>query len=343
MLCKNCGKEIADTAKFCGYCGAQVEATPVAPAEPTPAAQPQESVTNIFGVETPTVPEETTVMAPVKPAEPVSQQPDLSWIADTAPAQPKTPEPTPVVETPVVEAPKVELPSFDVATPEPAVTPAPAEIPVAPAPVEPTVEVPTLETPTPVVETPVVAPLPEVKPVEEVKIDTLPVPPKEPEAVKEPEVKVNNKKDFSTFLILFLTVVVVLLGVFIVWDKFLNVAPAEEVDVEAGKLTEADALKIAQEKYDALYGETFVNLYASIVSGDIEEAGKHFTKDAISRIGANYTTGLFGTANQTKRTLVVVMFDENKIIIKGKNDTDKQYYYMTLIKVGEDWLIDMFE
>lgn len=337
MLCKNCGKEIADTAKFCGYCGAQVEAIPVTPAE-VPAEQPQESVTNIFGVETPAVTEETTVMAPVK--EPASQQPDLSWIADTAPAAPATP----VAPAEPVPTPAVELPSFDMATPEPAVAPAPAEVPVAPVPTEPVVETPTLEVPVaPVVETPVVAPLPEVKPLEEVKIDTLPVPPKEPEAVKEPEVKVNNKKDFSTFLILFLTVVVVLLGVFIVWDKFLNVEPPKEVDVEAGKLTEADALKIAQEKYDALYGDTFVTIYTNAVAGDVEEAGKYFTNDAVSRMGVSYTIGLFGVVNQTKRTLSVELFDENKIIVKGKNDTDKQYYYMTLIKVGEDWLIDMFE
>lgn len=40
MKCINCGAEISDTDKFCGYCGTAVVVQQPIPLQPTPEPQP---------------------------------------------------------------------------------------------------------------------------------------------------------------------------------------------------------------------------------------------------------------------------------------------------------------
>lgn len=101
IVCKNCGKELSDSAKFCGGCGAPV--TP-ATSQPAPAGEPEARepaapVENAAPVEAPEAPVEDI---PETPAEPV-QAPEES-VPET-PAEPEFPpqaeEPTdPIVDIP---------------------------------------------------------------------------------------------------------------------------------------------------------------------------------------------------------------------------------------------------
>ena len=77
MFCKNCGKELPDSAKFCSGCGTPVISEVTAP-----------------GVEPPQPPVEETPVSPAPPAEEV----------------PVSPVP-PVEEVPVSPVPPVEAPS----------------------------------------------------------------------------------------------------------------------------------------------------------------------------------------------------------------------------------------
>lgn len=354
MTCKNCGKEIADTSKFCGFCGAKIEGE-------VSAVNTQPNVDNKV---------EQTQVAPaifdVKPnyeepkptvpdySEPKPVAPDYSWIADTAAKEIKS------VETP---KPKLEdiipAPIFDIKEePKPSVSevkPVEAKkeevIPVQPA---PTMEVKPEVSEQPVVEKPIEQPKVEEKPFADITPSALqpveqpaigPVPPVEVKKEESQEKKEEKRKDFSSFIIIFLTIVVILLGSFIVWDKFLNVEVQDEAIEQTNTMTSEEALNVAQTKYDDLYGDSFTTMYSNVLMGDSTSAEAVFTKEAIDRMKANstYVDGIFGTTNQTKRTLELVSFDENHIIVKGKSDTDTHYYFMSLSKVGESWYIDMFE
>lgn len=66
MFCYNCGKEIADTAQFCGFCGAKMKSA-AAPAPAPTSVKPS----------SPTAPQKTASM-PVRPGSAATSQPQLS-------------------------------------------------------------------------------------------------------------------------------------------------------------------------------------------------------------------------------------------------------------------------
>ena len=71
MICSNCGKEISDGSKFCGFCGgAQQAAAPVAPVEAAPVAEPAAPV-EAAPVAEPVAPVEAAPVA--EPVPPVQQ------------------------------------------------------------------------------------------------------------------------------------------------------------------------------------------------------------------------------------------------------------------------------
>ncbi|MCR4598790.1 MAG: zinc ribbon domain-containing protein [Acetatifactor sp.] len=93
MFCSNCGKEIPDGAKFCGFCGTPTEAAEPAKEE-VKASEPV--------VETPAAPvaEAPAVPAAEAPAAPVAEAP-------AAPAAPVAPAPAPAY-SPIPEEPKAK-------------------------------------------------------------------------------------------------------------------------------------------------------------------------------------------------------------------------------------------
>lgn len=111
MICPNCGKQVSDNSKFCGFCGAvmtppaapvaeQSAETPVAaPVEPTPVAEQ---------------PIEAPVAMPAAPTEPVPvvEQPVAAPVAMPAVSA----EPAPVAEQPMAEP--VAMPAAPVQQPE---------------------------------------------------------------------------------------------------------------------------------------------------------------------------------------------------------------------------------
>lgn len=81
MFCKNCGKELPDTAKFCSGCG-----TPVAPAEPQPAPVSEPETRE------PVVPAENTVPeAEEVPAAPEAEESPAASETEESPAAPEEP------------------------------------------------------------------------------------------------------------------------------------------------------------------------------------------------------------------------------------------------------------
>ena len=50
MICKNCGKEISESSKFCGYCGAKVTEQPQQsqPEQPQPEVAKEASLQNFI-------------------------------------------------------------------------------------------------------------------------------------------------------------------------------------------------------------------------------------------------------------------------------------------------------
>ena len=98
MFCSNCGKEIPDGAKFCGFCGTPTEAAEQAKEE----VKAQEPV-----VETPAVPAAEAPATPVAeaPAAPAAEAP-ATPVAE-APAAPVAPAPAPAY-SPIPEEPKAK-------------------------------------------------------------------------------------------------------------------------------------------------------------------------------------------------------------------------------------------
>ena len=86
MFCKNCGKELPDSAKFCSGCG-----TPVAPEATAPGAEP------------PQPPVEETPVSPVPPAEETPAPPVEEPTAPAVPVQPAAPQGEERVPVPVTK------------------------------------------------------------------------------------------------------------------------------------------------------------------------------------------------------------------------------------------------
>ncbi|MDE6063304.1 MAG: zinc-ribbon domain-containing protein [Lachnospiraceae bacterium] len=110
MFCPNCGKQISDNSKFCGFCGA-VMTPPAAPVVEQPVAAPVETASVAEQpVETAPIVEQPAA-SPVEPV-PVTEQP----VAAPVEPVPATEQPiaTPVVEqpvaTPVTEQPTMAAP-----------------------------------------------------------------------------------------------------------------------------------------------------------------------------------------------------------------------------------------
>ena len=93
MICKNCGKELIDGAKFCVGCGTPVEEAPavnnnVQPAVETGFAEPVAHVEPVAPV-SPVEPVAPVYQAPQQPAAPVYEAPQQNVYG--APQQPATP------------------------------------------------------------------------------------------------------------------------------------------------------------------------------------------------------------------------------------------------------------
>lgn len=221
MICKSCGREIAETSKFCGYCGNKVE--PAVSFDTTPSVNTDDL--NIFnnagGVSSQPV---------VKQDTPEPVVPDYSWISETAPKEPQV-QNTPTNNIPTIndnntieneinnelkfnvpEQPSsqtlyerfnIESPTVAPTPVQPAsVQPAPVQpVPVQLDPVQPQVE-PTPVAPTqpiPVQPAPV-EPLPIVEP-ENSDLDNIElkpfadIQPQIPEVKEEPVVEVKQEED----------------------------------------------------------------------------------------------------------------------------------------------------
>lgn len=389
MVCKNCGREIADTSKFCGYCGNKVEPDVSFDMGAIPSIEDFDfNKIDLGKISIPTVEEpKVNVVEPVvgktQYVEPTPVQPDYSWISETAP-KPVTPQsisvqpdiekqsvvqPTPQnIESqqplydmfniePTVEKTTIQQPLYDAfniqpaeQSVEPSVSiPEPIEL-QQPLTVEPEVELKPFADVQQSVEQTLEKPIEKVEPIEPQVQPQVIVP---TEQQKEEKIeKKDNKRDFTVFIIVFLTVVIVMLSAFIVWDKYLNKTPNNNVQVEQSgenenttNMTVQDAKDIASDKYNNLYGDNFKNIYEKVLKGDTETASSMFTMDAINKlkVDTQYKTGIFGTEGQTKRDLEVVSYGDEYIIAKGKNSTDSVYYYIVLKKVEGIWYIDMFE
>ena len=88
MICSNCGKEISDGSKFCGFCGAQQAAAPVAPVEAAPVA-PVEAAPVAPVEAAPAAPVEAAPVAPVEaaPVAPVEAAPMQPMAGNVPPMQ----------------------------------------------------------------------------------------------------------------------------------------------------------------------------------------------------------------------------------------------------------------
>lgn len=113
MFCKNCGKELPDTANFCSACG-----TPVAPAEPrpAPASEPE--------AQEPVIPAGNTAPeAEENPAVPETEESPAVPEAEESPAAPEAEAPA-APEAPAREEP---VPPAQPAAPEASGVPAPVK------------------------------------------------------------------------------------------------------------------------------------------------------------------------------------------------------------------------
>ena len=104
MICKNCGKEVAEGSAFCTECGAPLArqeapvAAPAAPEAPVYAA-PAAPETPVYAAPAaPAVPEAPVYAAPAAPAAPVYAQPYAAPVQPQQPAPAKQPAPKPVKE-----------------------------------------------------------------------------------------------------------------------------------------------------------------------------------------------------------------------------------------------------
>ena len=180
MKCHSCGEEIRDTARFCGFCGAEQIVTP---AEEAPVVEPTglpelETTLDVVAPEAVTMNEEPITDIPelevesavqAEPAETVEPaaveepavepviMPTLEEVAEIAeePAPVEEPAPAPVVEPVAAPAPQpapAPVASAPQPTPAPVAAPAPQPMPVAaPTPQPAPVAVPA---PQPVYQTP---------------------------------------------------------------------------------------------------------------------------------------------------------------------------------------------
>lgn len=140
IVCPSCGKEIADTFKFCTECG-----TPLPKVE-TPAAPVAEAPIVEFAPSAPVAPVEPAPAPVVEPVAPVVEAaPVVEPVAPVAPAPVETPAMEPIAPV----APAIEVPAEPVAPVAPVVEAAPVVEPVA----TPAIEVPVAPV-APVVETP---------------------------------------------------------------------------------------------------------------------------------------------------------------------------------------------
>ncbi len=89
MFCPNCGKQISDNSKFCGFCGA-VMTPPAAPITEQPAAAPMEPMP---------VAEQPAAAAPMEPM-PVTEQPAAQEPAPTVEQSAAEPVPQPAAPMP---------------------------------------------------------------------------------------------------------------------------------------------------------------------------------------------------------------------------------------------------
>ena len=180
MKCNSCGEEIRDTARFCGFCGADQSQNPAdqMPAMEVPAAAETDFAMDVIAPEAAVIADEEPIteipeleVAPAVFAEPESTFQPESIVEPAAAAEPEpiaepvpaaepepvaepvpAAEPEPVAEPVAETAPVAEPAPVAAPIPEPVVQPAPAPVP------EPK--------PTPVV-TPVPAPQPAPQPVQQ--------------------------------------------------------------------------------------------------------------------------------------------------------------------------------
>jgi len=76
MFCKNCGKQLSDTAKFCSGCGTQQNASPVPAQQPQQAAdQPQPAQQQAADQ-----PQAAPQQAPIQQQQPAQQQPQAGGV-----------------------------------------------------------------------------------------------------------------------------------------------------------------------------------------------------------------------------------------------------------------------
>ena len=97
MFCRNCGKELPDSAKFCSGCG-----TPVAPEATAPGAEPPQPPVEETPV-SPVPPVEETPVSPVPPAEETPASPVEEPTAPAIPVQPAAPQGEEHVPVPVTK------------------------------------------------------------------------------------------------------------------------------------------------------------------------------------------------------------------------------------------------
>ncbi|MDE5802986.1 MAG: zinc-ribbon domain-containing protein [Lachnospiraceae bacterium] len=108
MFCPNCGKQISDNSKFCGFCGA-VMTPPAAPVVEQPVAMPVVEQSVAAPVEAAPVVEQS-VAAPVE-AVPVVEQPVAAPVVEQPVAMPVTEQPTMAAPMPQSAAPNYQQPA----------------------------------------------------------------------------------------------------------------------------------------------------------------------------------------------------------------------------------------
>ncbi|MBE6978127.1 MAG: DUF4234 domain-containing protein [Ruminococcaceae bacterium] len=181
MKCNSCGEEIRDTARFCGFCGADQSQNPAdqMPAMEVPAAAETDFAMDVIAPEAAVIADEEPIteipeleVAPAVFAEPESTFQPESIVEPAAAAEPEPiAEPVPVAEPEPVAEP------VPAAEPEPVAEPVAETAPVAePAPVAAPI-------PEPVVQ-PAPAPVPEPKPTP--VVTPVPAPQPAPQPVQQP-------------------------------------------------------------------------------------------------------------------------------------------------------------